>query len=339
MCPLRMPHCAVDEAIGRAVAVLQKASPEFSKNTGCVSCHHQTLPGMAAHMAKSRGIAVNEELMGRDVKRVTGLIRPFRAGLIENADVVPDIQVTGGYFTWYLRALNESSDPSLEALARSVALHQQTDGHWIGWAPRPPLESGDIQATALSIRTLQMYPGEARRAEYADRIAKAAEWLESAVPGTEHERVYQLLGLTWAGTSKVSGSAGGGAGSRGAEAGRRVGTTKDARQRCVRNGSGAVCSQAGRGAQRSLTRVPARCAVPARDAVRGRVVACEDAGVSIPTAGGYEIPARTRSVDLGDGNQLGGDGAGVEPRPGGGSPAAVAYSASANASNSRFCSG
>jgi ankyrin repeat protein len=186
-------------AISRAVDALQKSSPEFIKNAPCVSCHHQTLAGMASKMAHDRGIPVNEELMAKDVKRVMGFIRPMRPVMIENSDIVPDVPVTGPYFMMYFADFKQPNEPVLEALARSIALHQQTDGHWTGWAPRPPLEYGDIQATALSIRALQLYGADYRKVEYDERIARASEWLRKAKAGSDHERNYQLLGLYWSG--------------------------------------------------------------------------------------------------------------------------------------------
>ena len=170
---------AVQIAISRAIDTLQKSSPEFIKNAPCVSCHHQSLAGMASKMAHDRGIAVNEELMAKDVKRVMGFVRPMRPVMIENSDILPDVPVTGPYFMIYFADFKQPNEPVLEAMARNIALHQQVDGHWTGWAPRPPLEYGDIQATALSIRALQLYGADYRKTEYDVRIARASEWLRS----------------------------------------------------------------------------------------------------------------------------------------------------------------
>jgi ankyrin repeat protein len=190
---------AAGVAISRAVDALQKSSPEFVRNAPCVSCHHQTLAGMASKMAHDRGIAVNEELMAKDVKRVMGFIRPMRPVMIENSDIVPDVPVTGPYFMMYFADFKLPNEPVLESMARNIALHQQTDGHWTGWAPRPPLEYGDIQATALSVRALQLYGAEYCKVEYEERIARASEWLRKAKASSDHERNYQLLGLYWSG--------------------------------------------------------------------------------------------------------------------------------------------
>jgi ankyrin repeat protein len=196
--PMHEP-VAVNLAISLAVDALQKSSPEFIKNAPCVSCHHQTLAGMASKMAHDRGIAVNEELMAKDVKRVMGFIRPMRPVMIENSDIVPDVPVTGPYFMMYFADFKQPNEPVLEALARNIALHQQADGHWTGWAPRPPLEYGDIQATALSIRALQLYGTDDRKIEYDERIARASQWLRNCKAASDHERNYQLLGLYWSG--------------------------------------------------------------------------------------------------------------------------------------------
>jgi hypothetical protein len=63
------------------------------------------------------------------------------------------------------------------------------------------MEESDITLTVLSVRTLQLYPIPARRAEFDRRLARARGWLLEARPRTEYERADVLLGLYWSGAS------------------------------------------------------------------------------------------------------------------------------------------
>jgi squalene-hopene cyclase-like protein len=49
------------------------------------------------------------------------------------------------------------------------------------------------------IRALRLYAIPGRKAEFDDRVARAAAWLEKAEPLTTEDRTMQILGITWAG--------------------------------------------------------------------------------------------------------------------------------------------
>src|SRR5262249_23875364 len=57
----------------------------------------------------------------------------------------------------------------------------------------------DFQVTAVALRAVQVYGPKAQRAKYDAVVKRATEWMMSAHPLTREERVFQLLGLGWAG--------------------------------------------------------------------------------------------------------------------------------------------
>jgi hypothetical protein len=61
----------------------------------------------------------------------------------------------------------------------------------------PPIESSDIQVTAASMRSLQLYAPRLEKADYQHAIRRAAEWLVTATPRGTEDRAFQLLGLGW----------------------------------------------------------------------------------------------------------------------------------------------
>jgi len=60
------------------------------------------------------------------------------------------------------------------------------------------IENGDIEATALSLRALQLYRLEGRRVEFERRVQSAGQWLAKANAGNTSDQNWKLLGLFWA---------------------------------------------------------------------------------------------------------------------------------------------
>lgn len=75
---------------------------------------------------------------------------------------------------------------------------QWPDGRWKVTVNRPPLESSDLEVTALSLRALARYAPGADRAFYMQRVRTAGDWLQHEPARTNADRVFRLLGLVWA---------------------------------------------------------------------------------------------------------------------------------------------
>ena len=88
-----------------------------------------------------------------------------------------------------------------------LAAIQQPDGRWVPGMLRPPLGGDEIQATALAVRALQLYPLTGQEHEIAQRIDRARSWLEQASPPTHEEQIYRMLGLAWAGAGTSASNA------------------------------------------------------------------------------------------------------------------------------------
>jgi hypothetical protein len=67
---------------------------------------------------------------------------------------------------------------------------------------RPPIESSDIGATALSLRSLQAYAPAPLKAGYASAVQRGAAWLSQAQSKSNQDYVYRVLGLAWASASR-----------------------------------------------------------------------------------------------------------------------------------------
>ncbi len=186
------------EAIARSLPLLQKSDAIFLQKSGCVSCHNNTLTAMAIAAVRKRGFPVDEQIAGNQVKKIAAYIETWRERALQGVGIPGDSD-TVGYILLGLAAEKHAPDQATDAMARFVKGQQFPDGVWRVFAHRPPIESSDIQVTAVSLRSLQAYGPKAQRAEYQASIERAADWLIKAQAKTIEDRVFQLLGLRWAG--------------------------------------------------------------------------------------------------------------------------------------------
>ena len=182
----------VRAAVGKSLALLQKSSPQFVRVSGCISCHHQSLPSMAMAIARTKGIPFSEPEAAKDVESVVAMWRNIRQSMTRDSHQIPNPPIVVSYSLVALAAAKYPPDDITEAMARFVAQYQESDGSWRSDIKRPPMEASDFTATALSLRALQLYANDEKK------VARAAEWLAAQEPHSNEDRVMQLLGLSWA---------------------------------------------------------------------------------------------------------------------------------------------
>lgn len=188
------------EAIARSLPLLQKSDSNFLKRSGCVSCHNNTFTAMTIAAVRKSGLSIDEQIAGNSVKKIAAYIESWRERAVQGVGIPGDSD-TVGYILLGLAAENHPSDEATDAMARFVKGQQFPDGGWRVFAHRPPIESSDIEVTAVSMRSLQMYGPKAHREEYQAAVKRAADWLINARPQKTEDRAFQLLGLRWAGLS------------------------------------------------------------------------------------------------------------------------------------------
>jgi hypothetical protein len=106
-----------------------------------------------------------------------------------------------GYGLLGFAALGYPADELTDAVVWYLSALQRPDGRWRtnDRVQRPPLSSGDIQATVLALRALQLYPLAGHGQELDARLERARAWLLAAPVRTHQDRVFKLLGLGWLG--------------------------------------------------------------------------------------------------------------------------------------------
>jgi hypothetical protein len=186
----------VKAAVQNAVAVLEKSGPSFVKVSGCVSCHHQSLPQMAFSVARTRGVLLDRETAQQQVDAVIAVFKPLREAMENGTEAIPDPELSVSYALLGLAAQSHPADEITSAMAHLLSTLQRPDGSFRTLPARPPLEGSDFTATALTIRAMQRYGKPA-----PEQIARAAAWLRAAEPKSTEDRAMQMLGLRWTGTA------------------------------------------------------------------------------------------------------------------------------------------
>jgi hypothetical protein len=182
---------AVRTAVAKALDALLPPSIVSYERWQCVSCHHQSLPAIAAKLAGHHGIPVHKPVGGQQEKATP-------AGAVS----VEELRMLGrGLLNVYqMLALAEREAPAnfaTDAMVHQLAELQRADGSWEESDMRPPLAGGTLHPTALAIRALGTYAPPAMRSEVDARIGRARDFLLKATASDTQEDAFKLAGLVW----------------------------------------------------------------------------------------------------------------------------------------------
>jgi uncharacterized protein len=197
--PERLETTLLRDAMGRALAPLQvsslKSKEAFVRHASkqdCTSCHQQHLPMAALGLARKQSVPV-------DAAAERELIQMVALGELKDFEpdwqplFHPDLVFTKGYTLLGYAAQDLPPDELTDAAVFHLSVIQGPDGQWYNNLPRPPIQTGDISATALAVHALQRYPLPGRKAELASRVDRARRWLWNATPQNTDSRIFQLL--------------------------------------------------------------------------------------------------------------------------------------------------
>jgi hypothetical protein len=189
-------------AVERSLPLLQRTAANMFTNGGCVACHAQPVSKIAAAMAENRGWRIDEDVrksVAAESARVIGSLNGAAQGMLQGREGggQPDTQL---YDVLMMMASGEPPNRGTDAFVHYLAAKQRPEGYWRGiGASRAPIQDGNLSRTAIAIRTLSKYGMPGRKAEWTERIGRAAQWLARQTPQSTEDRVMQLLGLQAAG--------------------------------------------------------------------------------------------------------------------------------------------
>src|SRR5262245_23004878 len=191
---------AIRTSVEKALLLLQKSGAQFTGTSGCFSCHHRSLPQMAYGIARTRGLAIDELAARQQVDSTIALLKTVANQARTNRDRIPDPPISLSYTLVGLAAEAYQPDETTDIMAQVIEAWQSSTGVFYPLPPiRPPLESSEFTATALSLRAIQLY---GRNPQLI--VDRARQWLVEARPRTNEDRAMQLLGLVWSKASENS---------------------------------------------------------------------------------------------------------------------------------------
>jgi ankyrin repeat protein len=190
------------EAVEKSLPMLQRTGASFLKEGGCISCHNQNLTAMAVSLARANKLAVDDTMAAMQSKTVRLQWASFEPLILQRVDP-PGAMDSLMYSVLHLAVEGGVPDHTVDAIVHNIAGEQRSAGNWtIAGIARPPMEDGDFSRTAICLRSLAASPLPGRKAEFDQRIQRAAAWLKASAPRTTEDRSMQLLGLKWANTDR-----------------------------------------------------------------------------------------------------------------------------------------
>lgn len=189
-------------AAEKGIALLQKCGPEFFRKSGCVACHQQSVTSLVLAEARLRGFRVDEQTAREQVHVTAVTMKSYRDKFLQRVDHPANSAIASGYVLLGLAAEKYPADEYTDANVIEMANRQATDGSWTAYGHRPPLEYSRVTATALAIRAIQLYGPPALKESLQQRIELGRKWLIAAVPASNTDHAFRLLGLAWSGADK-----------------------------------------------------------------------------------------------------------------------------------------
>jgi hypothetical protein len=192
---------AARAAVERSLPLLQRIGQPFIQKTGCVSCHHNSVVASTLTLARRHGYRFDEAAFEAERARIAAYLESHRERTLQNIAIAGS-QDTISYLLVGLAATGHPADRATDAQAVWLMRRQAADGRWPLATLRPPIESSDVEVTAMSLRAVQLYAPTAYRVNAAKAVERARDWLASATGANTEDRAFRVLGLTWAGAAR-----------------------------------------------------------------------------------------------------------------------------------------
>lgn len=192
------PTPNLQTALAKALPLLARSEEIVLRQSGCVTCHHNSLGAMTQELAERKSLSTDKAAPERQRNALRAYFAGWRERALQSIGI-PGASDTVSYVLLGARAAQLPPDLSTDALAYYLLGQQGADGSWrIAPPARPPIEASSIQITAVSMRALQTYAPPAMSQRFQTAIQSSANWLAASTAFTNEDRSFQILGLTWA---------------------------------------------------------------------------------------------------------------------------------------------
>jgi hypothetical protein len=184
----------VRDALERALPLIQKGNAGHLEKRSCFACHHQAVPLLALVTARSRGVAIDDKLLQKNLKAIAGFLDKNRDNYRDGKGQGGQVD-TAGYALWSLALGGWGPDQSTAAVAEYLLLRDTKLDHWRAVSDRPPSEASAFTTTYVALRGLDSFATADQDERVAERVEKVRQWLAKAPTRDTEDRVFRLRGL------------------------------------------------------------------------------------------------------------------------------------------------
>jgi N-acyl-D-amino-acid deacylase len=205
----------VELATRLGLARVKQAASDWQTHKTCFSCHHQTLPMLAAVEGERAGFSLDKAWLKSQVDRTLKYFEE-RIDDMDEGDHVPGGAATTGFGFWALQLDQRPPDRTTTSMVsyllqiqgvsrlrddkKGVPPPEARDGHWQTSCRREPMQASLIGDTVLVLMGLKHY---ATTEQTAAARAKAEQWLARAPLRDQQDRLWRLWGLHYLGGDEV----------------------------------------------------------------------------------------------------------------------------------------
>lgn len=195
-CPAaeEVPAEAVRAAVERSLPLLMRAAVGHREQRSCFACHNQGLPLLALAAAHQRGWKVDEAEITRQTAHILTFLDQNREKYLQGKGQGGQVD-TAGYALWTLAAWQVPPGPTTDAVVEYLLQRHRDRDHWPNSSQRPPSEASPFTTTFLALYGLNAYGTPDRQMRIATRKEQVLNWLISAPPRDQEDRVFRLLAL------------------------------------------------------------------------------------------------------------------------------------------------
>ncbi|QOV90580.1 prenyltransferase/squalene oxidase repeat-containing protein [Humisphaera borealis] len=201
---------SVESATQRGLARVMQAASRWQTHKTCFSCHHQTLPMLAALEGARVGIPLDKAWLKSQADTTLKYFED-RIESMDDGDHVPGGAATVAFGLWALDLDHRPSDKTTTSMvtyllkiqgvtrlrdgSKEIPLPEARDGHWQASCRRAPMQASLIGDTVLVLIGLEKYGTKEQRSLVAGARTKAEQWLANTPLRDQQDRLWRLWGL------------------------------------------------------------------------------------------------------------------------------------------------
>jgi ankyrin repeat protein len=200
---------SLQRAVQDTIPHLQRADVSFITQSGCVSCHDNSLTAMTMSLSRKHGFQIDEKTDAAQVQANVDVLAKIRDRMHQGFIIPTEDVFSEGILAYQLMGLGaEGYKPDLntDTAALYILMRQHPNGEWPAQHAdgRPPICLDYIGQTARAMHALQLYTPKANADEYRKSIRLAANWIANARSYNNEDRSWRVAGLAWAGSNKAA---------------------------------------------------------------------------------------------------------------------------------------